>query len=132
MATDPPVMRLHLWLENEQGHMFGLGRALLLAQIGRLGSLRAAAGELNMSYRAAWGKLKQAEKSTGMALVEKVGGNKSGYRLTEEGRALTERYLAWYREVEELALAKAGERFPWPVRSFDDGAGTAREAEKAD
>jgi len=43
-----------------------------------LQKLKAAAEELGMSYRAAWGKLKASEEALGMALVEKVGGNKTG------------------------------------------------------
>ena len=56
-----PRMRLHLWLENEDGLLFGQGRMELLARIRDLGSLRKAAEALGMSYRAAWGKLKATD-----------------------------------------------------------------------
>jgi hypothetical protein len=48
-----PIMRLHLWLETEEGFFFGMGRAQLLAMIAKHGSLRRAAEELCMSCRAA-------------------------------------------------------------------------------
>ena len=49
-----------------------------------------------MSYRAAWGKLKASEEALGIALVEKVGGNKSGCRLTPEGSALAAAFRTWF------------------------------------
>ena len=82
------VIRLHLWMESGGGTVFGMGRLQLLERIETCGSLKAAAEDLGMSYRAAWGKLKASEEALGIALVEKLGGNKSGCRLTREGIAL--------------------------------------------
>ncbi len=50
---DQPIMRLHLWLETENGVLFGLGRQRLLECIRSGQSLMAAAEHLGMSYRAA-------------------------------------------------------------------------------
>ncbi|MDO9084103.1 MAG: LysR family transcriptional regulator [Humidesulfovibrio sp.] len=114
------VIRLHLWLERSGDTAFGMGRLQLLERIESCGSLKAAAEELGMSYRAAWGKLKASEEALGMALVEKVGGNKSGCRLTPEGVALAEAYRTWFAEVERQAVARANARFPFLCDRFQE------------
>jgi molybdate transport system regulatory protein len=65
--TKRPVVRLHLWLETEKGVFFGLGRLKLLEQIQSGRSLKGAAESLGMSYRAAWGKIKNTEDVLGVA-----------------------------------------------------------------
>ena len=92
--------------------LFGMGRAQLLDKIEECGSLRKAAGEMSMSYRAAWGKIKTTEKVLGFKLVEKDRGNKTGYRLTEAARALKTSYRDWHRAMEKEALRMALELFP--------------------
>ena len=101
------TVRVHIWLESEHKAFIGLGRALLLRRIQDTGSLKGAAESLNMSYRAAWGKLKASEEALGVALVEKVGGNKSGCRLTPKGRELAASFRRWFAEVERHAVARA-------------------------
>lgn len=115
-----PTIRVHLWLETGDGVFFGLGRALLLAKIEEHGSLRKAAAELGMSYRAAWGKIRKTETVLGVSLIAKNGCNKEGHRLTEHGLLLRDKYLLWLKEVEQGARKKAEEIFPWPVRSFNE------------
>jgi len=112
MDEHHPIVRLHLWLETEDGVFFGLGRLQLLERIESCGSLKAAAASLNMSYRAAWGKIKRTEQVVGFSLIEKKGGNRSGYRLTEAGVLLKESYRAWLIEVEQLALERARKFLP--------------------
>ncbi|HDQ41903.1 MAG TPA: LysR family transcriptional regulator [Desulfonatronum sp.] len=117
-AKQTPILRLHVWFEVDTGHFFGLGRAQLLERIQQHGSLRKAAEEMHMSYRAAWGKIKNSEEVMGIKLVEKVGGNKSGYRLTNEGRRIMEQFFAWYKQLEKTALQSGGEMLPWEARRF--------------
>lgn len=114
------VIRLHLWLEGPEGTLFGMGRLQLLDRIEICGSLKAAAEELGMSYRAAWGKLKASEEALGCPLIEKVGGNKSGCRLTAEGRALAETFRRWFAEVERHAVSRANDLFPFGCDLFQD------------
>ncbi len=114
-----PTVRLHLWLETGGGLYFGLGRAMLLAKIDQYGSLRKAAEELNMSYRAAWGKIKKSEELLGVKLIEQGGSKKEGYHLTEAGKAFMGKYMAWFDEVEKEAVRKAREMLPCCVKSFD-------------
>ncbi len=115
-----PTVRLHLWLESGGEMFFGSGRALLLVKIEEHGSLKKAAADMGMSYRAAWGKIKRTEKVLGFKLIEQHGCKKEGHRLTERGQCLMQKYLLWFAEVERLALKKAAEIFPWPVKGYEE------------
>ncbi|WP_425411460.1 winged helix-turn-helix domain-containing protein [Maridesulfovibrio zosterae] len=115
-----PTIRLHLWLEGGEGVFFGYGRLLLLDRIETCGSLKKASEELGMSYRAAWGKIKQSEKVLGFSLIERVGSRRSGYRLTDAGRLVRDKYLEWFSKVESDARARADEIFSWRSKSFGE------------
>ena len=113
------VIRIHLWLESGEGVILGPGRALLLEKIEEHGSLRKAAEDLGMSYRAAWGKIRKTERILGQRLIVQNGSKKEGHRLTEEGLELKRKYLLWLREIEREALNRAEDIFPsWSLRSF--------------
>lgn len=118
MTQKTPTMRMHLWLETEDGLYFGLGRAILLAKIEEYGSLRRAAEELGMSYRAAWGKIKKTEEILGVRLISQSGSKKEGYQLSEAGRIYMESYLLWFEEVERDALLKAKKLLPWTITRY--------------
>jgi len=108
-------------LETEEGLFFGTGRAQLLEKIDQYGSLKRAAEELGMSYRAAWGKIMKTEEVLGFKIIERGGAsNKAGYQLTEDGRMLLDRFKQWFCEVENEALKKASEIFPWQIKNFDE------------
>lgn len=115
-----PTLRLHIWLETGDGIFFGAGRALLLAKIEEYGSLRKAAEDIGMSYRAAWGKIKKTEKLLGVRLIVQNGSRKEGHRLTEFGTMLKNKYFRWFNEIEKEALRKAQEIFPWAVKCFTE------------
>jgi molybdate transport system regulatory protein len=121
MTEKVPTMRMHLWLETEEGMFFGLGRAMLLAKIEEHGSLRKAAEELGMSYRAAWGKIKKSEEILGVKLLAQSGCKREGYQLSEAGRHYMENFLAWFEEVERDALIKAEKLLPWPIAVYQPG-----------
>jgi len=129
--TERATIRLHLWLERGGDTLFGLGRLQLLERIETCGSLKAAAEELGMSYRAAWGKLKASEEALGIALVEKVGGNKSGCRLTPEGAALAAAFRTWFAAVERHAVVEAKALFPFLCDRFQDHPVLAQKAVRA-
>lgn len=119
MDKQIPAVRLHLWIETDDGVYFGMGRALLLMKIIEHGSLRKAADDLGMSYRAAWGKIKKSEEITGIKLIEQIGSKREGYRLTQEGMMMLERYQQWFEQVERNAIETAEEIFQWPVKGFE-------------
>jgi len=116
----PPVVRLRLWLETEDGMFFGSGRGMLLEAVERTGSLKGAAESLGMSYRAAWGKMRRTEKVLGVQLIEQAGSRKSGHRLTPAGRLLRDKFGQWFDAVERSAVDKARELFPWACLSFQE------------
>ncbi|MCA1946468.1 MAG: LysR family transcriptional regulator [Desulfovibrio sp.] len=99
--------RAHVWLERDGAVLLGPGRALLLERIDQMGSLRKAAQSMNMSYRAAWGKIKKTETLLGQSLVEKTGHDRSGYSLTPYGRRMLNLFLAVQQHVNREAASKA-------------------------
>ena len=121
-AQQEATIRLHLWLETSEGVFFGTGRALLLLKIEEYGSLKKAAEDLGMSYRAAWGKIRRTEEVLGVRLIAPNGSKKGGHHLTEHGLLLKEKYLLWFQQVERWALRKAREIFPWPVKGYQEKA----------
>ena len=125
-----PEIMLNIWLQTKEGLVFGVGRAELLDKIEACGSLRKAAEEMCMSYRAAWGKIKKTEEVLGFKLIEKEKGNKTGFRLTEAGRVLKTNYREWYRAVETEALRKARKLFPWTMTTGGKKATTHRVSEQ--
>lgn len=87
-------VKFKVWLEKNGGVAFAEGRRMLLEAVDRLGSLNAAAKELGMSYRAAWGKIKATEKALGIKLLEVATGGKGGggALLTPGARELISKY----------------------------------------
>jgi len=120
MNNKSPTIRLHLWLETDEGVFFGAGRVHLLEKIETYGSLKKAAEAMGMSYRAAWGKIKTTEANVGFSLVKKESGKKGGYSLTDEGRNLMAQYKSWFSRVEDFACESAAEIFPFPVQPFKE------------
>lgn len=114
-----PIVRLHVWLEHEGELFFGIGRAQILYNIQRYGSITKAARSMGMSYRAAWGKIQQSERALGVKLVEQRGARREGVRLTREGEELADMFQAWFMAVERCALSQANSIFPFPVAGFD-------------
>ncbi len=109
------ILRLHVWFERNEQIFLGIGRAMLLDKIEQYGSLRQAATEMKMSYRAAWGKLKAAEESIGKPLVQKVKGKGQRYELTPVGRQLCKQFLQLQNDIEAYARVRAQEVLGEPV-----------------
>lgn len=120
MQSIRPVLRLHMWLETDDGLVFGFGRAKLLQNIAEYGSLKKAAEALGMSYRAAWGKIKQSEAVLGSPLIQKTGSNRSGYELTPFGKGITQKFMVWFDRVEQNALQEAAAIFPWMSEPYQE------------
>lgn len=115
--AEPPVLRVHLWLEAGGGMLFGLGRIQMLELVQRLGSLNQAAKAMGMSYRAAWGRIKRTEEALGEPLLAQASGRK-GYELTPLAVTLLKDFALWHQEVEAFALERAKVRLPWDVQPF--------------
>ena len=88
-------LKFKVWLENtdEEG-ILGDGKFELIDCIDQLGSLKAAADKMGISYRKAWGNVRDAEEKLGFLLVDKHRGGQHGGKseLTSEGKELIEAY----------------------------------------
>ncbi len=101
-----------IWLEIEGKVIFGHGRYSLLRAIDQYKSLNAAAKQLNMSYRAAWGRLKATEERLGIKLVE-MDAKGGGTRLTKEAREFLDKFDRLESETQRfLKTASRKLRFP--------------------
>ena len=82
--------RVKLWIEKDGRLALSAYRVRLLRLIDETGSLAEAAVSMGLSYRRAWGKLREIESNLGIKLVasEAGGAGGGGSRLTEDGRRL--------------------------------------------
>lgn len=102
-------IKYKIWIEKDGRVLFGRGRENILSAIADERSLNAAAKKLQMSYRAAWGRLKASEERMGMKLVETDSAEK-GMHLTAQAKAIIDRFEKLEKDVEGL-LAEADRDF---------------------
>lgn len=107
--------RVKLWVEKDGKLVLSDYRVRLLEFIDETGSLAEAAERMQLSYRRAWGKVREIEQNLGVKLVESAVGGAGGgsSRLTAEGRQFVERYER-FRAAVEQDLARDF------ARAFDD------------
>jgi len=76
--------------------------------IEREGSLNRAAKKLRMSYRHAWGIVRELERELGFKIVRAIRGGErgGGTQLTERGRALTREYKLMSDALDEIEKEK--------------------------
>jgi molybdate transport system regulatory protein len=93
-----------VWLTHrERGDHLDDHLVSLLSEIKKGGSIRAAADQLGLSYRKAWGDIREAEGFLGFQLLEKVRGGKDGglSRLTAEGDHLVEAFRQLHEGINQ-------------------------------
>lgn len=88
-------------------------RAELLDQIAKMGSISGGAERMGLSYRRAWGKIKEIEHNLGVRIVRSEVGGLGGGRtkLTPEGEELLARYRAFRAAAEAHVGHDFAERF---------------------
>ena len=98
--------KLRVWIVFGKRLKLGDGRARLLEAIDARGSLQGAAAEFDMSYRNAWGYLRELETAAGFKFVERAPGGtaRRGMRLTPAAREFLTCYRAFQRALEAAAL----------------------------
>ena len=91
------------WLERNGKVVAGKGRITLLEHIESEGSISSAAKVMGMSYRHAWGILKDMETASGGKLVTSSRGGSSGGRtgLTKLGKQLIKDYHEGEKRLED-------------------------------
>ena len=84
-------------------------RVRLLRHIGETESLAKAAERMGLSYRRAWGKVREMERNLGLVLVRSEAGGAGGgsSRLTPDG----ERLLALYERFRRAMESDLGKEF---------------------
>ncbi len=119
MRTDTPPSRrgetldleprIKLWVEKDGALVLSDYRVQLLQHIAETGSLAEAAQRMGLSYRRAWGKVREIEKNLGVTLVEsEIGGaGGGGSHLTRQG----ERLVALYKRFRQLMESDLGKEF---------------------
>jgi len=103
-------VKLKLWLVADSGKgVLGEGRCRLLRQIERDQSLQKAAEALGMSYRKAWGDVREMEQRLGFELVRRRRGGAGGgaSRLTQRGQEL----LTAFEQVRSKVQATAQKEY---------------------
>ena len=107
-------LKLRVWVVFGERLKFGDGRARLLELIDEHGSLRGAAAALDMSYRNAWGYLRELEGAAGFKLLERAPGGapRGGMRLTPAGRDFLRRYRVFRGGLDAIAARRFARAFP--------------------
>src|SRR5512133_2822200 len=94
-----------LWLTKRgDGEILGHEHFMLLKKIDEGESFHFASESLGMSYRKAWGRIRDCEKELGFLLVETKRGGKEGGNtiLSHDGKRLLEAYLSLRTEMDIL------------------------------
>jgi molybdate transport system regulatory protein len=115
--------KLKVWILYNDKVKFGQGRAALLRLIDELGSIKQAVEQFEMSYRNAWGYLRDLERAAGFRLLErKPGGSRAaGTRLTPKGREFLDRYDRFEHDLESNMARCFGRAFPAAVKPARGG-----------
>jgi molybdate transport system regulatory protein len=105
--------RAKLWIEHDGKLAMSDYRVRILEIIAETGSLAKAASEMKLSYRRAWGKVKEMEENLGYPLVRsEVGGAGGGHTaLTPEGERLVGAYRRFHDRVGEAVDLAFREEF---------------------
>ncbi len=111
--------KLKVWVMFGDTVKFGQGRAALLRLIDELGSIKQAVERFEMSYRNAWGYLRELERAAGFPLLERQpgGSRAAGTRLTPQGREFVDRYDRFERDLESSMARCFSRAFPVAARS---------------
>jgi molybdate transport system regulatory protein len=93
-------LRSSQWIVNEHNNIIiGEGRAEILRNIEKTGSINQTAKMMKMSYKAVWSKIKATEKHLNTRIVHTD--RKEGSRLSSDGKDLLEKY----RRLKEECMA---------------------------
>jgi len=93
-------LRSSYWIVDEAGNIIiGKGRAEILENIERTGSINQAAKAMKMSYKGVWSKIKATEKHLNLNIVH--ADRQKGTRLTHQGKELLEQY----KQLEKKCMA---------------------------
>lgn len=97
-------LKVKLYIQNGSEKFMGIGVLWVLQKTQELGSLRAAANNLGISYSKVYRMIVNLEKNLGARVIErrKGGADRSGATLTEFGIRFAEMYDTFQRECKAL------------------------------
>ncbi len=98
-------LNYNFWLTGKDGsEILGKDFLLLLENIGKEGSIQAAAKKNKISYRKAWGDIKKTEESLKFALIETKRGGKDGGKsfLTKDAENMLEAFKELEAEFDKV------------------------------
>lgn len=103
-----------LWIERDGKLALSEYRVRLLRLVDETGSLAEAASRMQLSYRRAWGKIREIEENLGLKLVESEAGGSGGgsSRLTADGRRLIASFERLQRATERDLARQFVRAFP--------------------
>lgn len=106
--------RVNVRIFQGEHPFLGKGRIQLLERIEEFGSIAQAAKSMDMSYRKAWGLIKEMNEIASTPLVEKQPGGKAGggALVTESGKATIAKYQKLMQELEAY-LEKLTQKTTW-------------------
>jgi molybdate transport system regulatory protein len=102
--------KLKVWVVFGDRVKFGDGRAELLERIEAHGSLKQAVAGMGMSYRAAWGYLRELERAAGFKFVVRHPG-RGRTRLTAEGQRFLARYRRFRQGLDGMVIRQFSRAF---------------------
>ena len=105
-------IRAKSWLEKDGRFLVGEGRARLLRLVHETGSIAEAAKTMGMSYRHAWGTLREIGTAAGKPVIQSTRGGREGGKteLTRTGRDILARYEEGNSSVQ--TFLEGGSRHP--------------------
>jgi molybdate transport repressor ModE-like protein len=124
LVTVKPAFKI--WLETDRGYVFGEGPFNLLTGIRETGTLSGAAKALGMSYRHAWGLVKEVEQNIGKAMLITHKGGKAG----GGGAELTKEALNLLTKYERAKTAFTDVHTQLHTEFFNLGSGSRRQRAK--
>jgi molybdate transport system regulatory protein len=99
-------LRSSHWIVDGDGNIIiGKGRAEILENIEKTGSINQAAKVMKMSYKGVWSKIKATEKHLKTNIVH--ADRKEGTRLSRQGKELLEKY----KQLEKKCMAADDKTF---------------------
>lgn len=103
--------RAKLWIEEDGRIVLSEYRVRLLQLVDDTGSLAEAASRMGLSYRRAWGKVREIEANLGLRLVDSAAGGAGGggSHLTDDGKRLV-RLFAQFRRATEQDISREFKR----------------------
>lgn len=104
-------LKVKLYIVDDKGEKFmGIGVLWLLERVESLGSLRAAAKDMTISYTKAYNMVKRLEATLGHEVLEmrRGGASHDGACLTAFGRRLCSLYRDFQQEAKERMMEPYG------------------------